>query len=144
MRLSDLKIGTRLYLSFGAVVALLVLLVSLSYSNFSRLSGANDMNIHTYKVLGEVDAALTSLVNMETGQRGFALTGKDASLEPYNTGKEEFRTHLEAARKLTADNPRQQERLQRLAEEEQKWLDAAAEPTSSCAARERMPTWQPS
>jgi len=129
MRLSDLKIGTRLYLGFGAVVALLVLLVSLSYTNFSRLRDANDMNIHTYKVLGDVDAALTSLVNMETGQRGFALTGKDASLEPYNAGKEEFRTHLEAARKLTADNPRQQERLQRLAEEEQKWLDAAAEPT---------------
>ena len=129
MKLSDLKIGTRLYLGFGVVVALLVLLVSLSYGNFARLRNANLMNIHTYEVLGEVDAALTSLVNMETGQRGFALTGKDASLEPYNTGKEDFRAHLEAARKLTADNPRQQDRLQRLAEEEQKWLDAAAEPT---------------
>ena len=128
MRLSDLKIGTRLYLGFGAVVALLVLLVSLSYGNFARLRNANFLNIHTYKVLGEVDAALTSLVNMETGQRGFALTGRDASLEPYNAGKEEFRAHVEAARKLTADNPRQQERLRHLAEEEQKWLDAVAEP----------------
>jgi methyl-accepting chemotaxis protein len=129
MKLSDLKIGTRLYLGFGAVVALLVLLVSLSYGNFSRLRNANDMNIHTYQVLGEVDAALTSLVNMETGQRGFALTGKEASLEPYTTGKEEFPTHVEAARKLTADNPRQQERLQHLADEERKWQDTAAEPT---------------
>ena len=129
MRISDLKIGTRLYLGFGAVVALLVLLVSLSYGNFARLRNANLMNIHTYQVLGEVDAALLGLVNMETGQRGFALTGKEASLEPYNTGKEEFRTHVEAARKLTADNPHQQERLRRLAEEEQKWLDVAADPT---------------
>jgi methyl-accepting chemotaxis protein len=129
MRLSDLKIGTRLYLGFGAVVALLVLLVSLSYSNFARLRDANLMNIHTYQVLGEVDAALLGLVNMETGQRGFALTGKEGSLEPYNGGKEEFRAHVEAARKLTEDNPRQQERLRRLAEEERKWLDVAAEPT---------------
>nr|WP_063978161.1 methyl-accepting chemotaxis protein [Massilia sp. JS1662] len=129
MKLSDLKIGTRLYLGFGTVVALLVLLVSLSYGNFSRLRTANDMNIHTYKVLGEVDAALTSLVNMETGQRGFALTGKDASLEPYNIGKQDFRAHVEAARQLTADNPHQQERLQRLAEEERKWLEVAADPT---------------
>jgi methyl-accepting chemotaxis protein len=128
MRISDLKIGTRLYLGFGAVVALLVLLVSLSYGNFARLRNANDMNIHTYQVLGEVDAALLGLVNMETGQRGFALTGKDASLEPYNTGKEDFRTHVEAARKLTSDNPRQQERLQRLVDEEQKWLNVAADP----------------
>ena len=101
MRLSDLKIATRLYLGFGAVVALLIVLVSMSYTNFARLGGANDMNIHTYQVLGEVDAALTSLVNIETGERGFALTGKDASLEPYNAGKDAFRKHLEAARKLT-------------------------------------------
>ena len=128
MRLSDLKIGTRLYLGFGAVAALLILLVSTSYVNFSRLDRASGMNVHTYKVIGEVDAALLSLVNMETGQRGFALTGKDASLEPYNAGKDAFHTHVEAARKLTSDNPRQQQRLQRLVDEERKWMDTEAEP----------------
>ena len=128
MNLSNLSIRNRLYLGFGAVVALLILLVSLSYANFSRLSGANAMNIHTYKVIGEVDAALMSLVDIETGSRGFGLTGKDASLAPYTAGKEKFRVHLEAARKLTADNPKQQERLQRLAEEYQRWLDTAVDP----------------
>jgi methyl-accepting chemotaxis protein len=129
MKLSDLKIATRLYLSFGAVVALLIVLVSSSYTNFARLGSANDMNIHTYQVLGEIDAALMSLVDIETGERGFALTGKDASLEPYKGGKESFTKHLDAARKLTSDNPRQQERLQRLADEQKKWLDAAIDPT---------------
>ena len=128
MRLSDLKIGTRLYLGFGAVVAILVLLVSLAYGNFARLGNANDLNIHTYQVLAEVDAALSALVDIETGERGFALTGKDDSLEPYNAGKEAFRAHLEAARRLTADNPRQQDRLQRLADEQRKWLDGAIDP----------------
>src|SRR5437764_1678010 len=128
MRLSDLKIATRLHLGFGAVVALLIALVSLAYTNFARLGSANDMNVHTYQVLGEVDAALTSLINIETGERGFALTGKEASLEPYNSGKDEFLKHLDAARKLTSDNPRQQDRLQRLADEEKKWLDGAIDP----------------
>jgi methyl-accepting chemotaxis protein len=128
MKLSDLKIGTRLYLGFGAVVAVLVALVSLSYGNFARLGNANDMNTHTYQVLGEIDAVLMSLVDIETGERGFALTGKDASLEPYNTGKTAFRVHVEAARKLTADNPRQQARLQSLGEEQQKWLVSAIDP----------------
>jgi methyl-accepting chemotaxis protein len=80
-------------------------------------------------VLGEVDAALMSLVDIETGERGFALTGADASLEPYTAGKANFNSHLEAARKLTVDNPRQQERLRRLAEEQGKWLEVAIEPT---------------
>jgi methyl-accepting chemotaxis protein len=129
MRLSDLKIATRLYLGFGVVLALLVWLAGQSYFNFARLGSANEMNIHTYQVLGEVDAALAALVDTETGERGFALTGKDASLEPYNGGKEAFRQHLEAARKLTSDNPHQQERLQRLADEQKKWLDSAIDPT---------------
>ena len=128
MRLSDLNISTRLYVGFGAVIALLVLLVSLSSANFARLGSANDMNIHTYEVLGEVDATLMALVDVETGERGFALTGKEPSLEPYNSGKQAFRTHLEQARKLTADNPRQEARLQRLADEQQKWLDTAIDP----------------
>lgn len=129
MRFSDLRIGARLYLGFGLVVALLVLLVTLSYVNFSRLSKANDINIHTYQVVGEVDAILMSLVDIETGQRGFALTGADASLQPYRSGKAAFRAHLEAARKLTADNPGQQARLQRLGQEQQRWMDSAIDPT---------------
>jgi methyl-accepting chemotaxis protein len=129
MRLSDLNIATRLRLGFGVVVALLIVLVSQSYFNFARLGSANEMNIHTYQVLGEVDAALMALVDIETGERGFALTGREASLEPYNAGKDAFRQHVEAARKLTADNPRQQDRLQRLAAEQQKWLDSAIDPT---------------
>jgi methyl-accepting chemotaxis protein len=129
MRLSDLKIATRLQLGFGAVAVLLVWLVSQAYINFSSLGDANRMNVHTYQVLTEVDGALRSLVDIETGERGFALTGKDASLEPYKAGKDAFRQHLEAARKLTSDNPRQQERLQRLGDEQQKWLDIAIDPT---------------
>jgi methyl-accepting chemotaxis protein len=128
MRLSDLKIATRLQLGFGTVALVLVWLVSQAYVNFARLGDANQTNIHSYQVLGEIDAALMALVDTETGQRGFALTGKDASLEPYNAGKEAFRQHLEAARKLTADNPRQQDRLQRLGQEQQAWLADAIDP----------------
>jgi methyl-accepting chemotaxis protein len=128
MKLSDLKIATRLHLGFGAILSLLVVLVALAYVNFARLGSANDMNIHTYQVLGEVNAALESLINVETGERGFALTGQDSSLEPYNGGKEQFRKHLEQARKLTADNPAQQERLKRLDEEAQKWLREGIDP----------------
>jgi methyl-accepting chemotaxis protein len=129
MRLSDLKIATRLRLGFGVVLAILIWLVSQSYFNFARLGDANAMNIHTYQVLGEVDAALAALVDIETGERGFALTGKEASLEPYTAGKESFRQHLDAARKLTADNPHQQDRLQRLGAEQQKWIESAIDPT---------------
>jgi methyl-accepting chemotaxis protein len=128
MKTTDLKIATRLYIGFGSIVALLIAVFVLSYTNFAKLGSANDLNIHTYQVLGEVNAALESLINIETGERGFALTGKENALEPYNGGKEAFLAHLDKAKLLTSDNPRQQERLKNLAQEQQVWLANAIDP----------------
>ncbi|MDQ1921771.1 methyl-accepting chemotaxis protein [Massilia pseudoviolaceinigra] len=129
MTLSDMKIGTRLYLGFAAVVLLLVVLVTVAYANFTKLSAANDINVHTYQVTAEVHGALEQLINIETGQRGFLLTGNPASLEPYNGGKADFLKRVARATSLTADNPRQQERLQRLQREQEAWMAAAIDPT---------------
>jgi methyl-accepting chemotaxis protein len=128
MKISDLKIGTRLYIGFGSIVTLMLIVVVLSYINFSKLGTSNAINIHTYQVLEEVNGTLESLINIETGERGFALTGKDASLDPYNGGKDLFKKHLDKAKALTSDNAKQQERLQRLADEQQKWLAEAVDP----------------
>ncbi|MET0268571.1 MAG: methyl-accepting chemotaxis protein [Duganella sp.] len=128
MRLSNLKIGVRLYLAFGVIVAMLVALVVLAEVNFSRLGQANDVNVHTYQVLGEAASLQESLINMETGQRGYSLTGNDASLEPYHAGKTAFAAHMTRLRELTSDNPVQQQRLQSLATAQQKWLADAVEP----------------
>jgi len=126
--LSNLKIGTRLYLAFGAVVALLAILVLSAQANFASLAEANRWNVHTYEVLGEAASVQESLVDIETGERGFALTGKESSLEPLNEGKRRFLSHLETIRNLTSDNPTQQARLQRLQASQQQWLADAIEP----------------
>ncbi|WP_454775073.1 methyl-accepting chemotaxis protein [Janthinobacterium tructae] len=128
MALSNLKIGTRLYLAFGAVIALLAILVASAQANFSRLGEANGLNIHTYEVMGEANALLESLINIETGERGFALTGKDSSLEPLASGQRGFTEHLQKIRTLTADNPAQLERLKALEGAQQQWLATAIDP----------------
>ncbi|MGK5047113.1 methyl-accepting chemotaxis protein [Janthinobacterium sp. GB4P2] len=128
MALSNLKIGTRLYLAFGAIVTLLAILVASAQANFSRLGEANGLNIHTYEVMGEANALLESLINIETGQRGFALTGKDSSLEPLASGQRGFAEHLQKIRALTADNPTQLDRLKVLEGAQQQWLATAIDP----------------
>ena len=128
MALSNLKIGTRLYLAFGAVVAVLAILVASAQANLSRLGVANGLNVHTYEVLGEASGLLESLINIETGQRGFALTGKDSSLEPMALGQRSFGEHLQKIRALTADNPAQQERLAALEHTQRQWQASAIDP----------------
>nr|WP_299241588.1 methyl-accepting chemotaxis protein [uncultured Halomonas sp.] len=129
MNLSNLNVGTRLYTGFGILIALLVALQISSYLNFSKLGTSIDWNTHTYEVISEVDGILTSLINIETGQRGFSLTGKESSLEPLREGLESFGKLLEHATSLTSDNPAQQERFAQLAENMQQWLAVAINPS---------------
>mgnify|MGYP000082203204 CR=1 FL=1 len=133
MTIANFNIGTRLYAGFALVVALLGALVATAYINFTSLEDANRMNVHTYQVIAQVSAITENLVNIETGQRGYLLTGKDGSLEPTVAGKQAVAAHLAAARKLTADNQAQQKRLDRLDQAEKEWLAAIIDP--SIAAR---------
>ncbi len=128
MKLSDLKVAARLYAGFAAVIVVLLVMVVVAYRNFAALGEANGMNVHTYQVMAEGKAMLESLINIETGQRGFSLTGADASLEPLNSGKRSFDEHLARARQLTADNPAQQQRLAQLQAAQQQWLAGAIDP----------------
>ena len=86
MRIADLRIATRLYGGFATIVLLLGALVTVATLNVARLADANAINTHTYQVLAENSAILESLINMETGQRGYVITGAEASLEPYKAG----------------------------------------------------------
>jgi methyl-accepting chemotaxis protein len=128
MRIADLRIATRLYGGFGTIVLLLAALVTVATLNVSRLADANAINTHTYQVLAENSALLESLINVETGQRGYVITGAEASLEPYKAGQAAFGTHLATARGLTSDNPAQQERLMKLDAAKQAWLAGALDP----------------
>src|SRR5689334_9864101 len=128
MKFSDLNIGPRLYAGFALIVAILIALVTTSYMNFNSLETANRMNVHTYEVMAEANAMLESLINIETGQRGFSLTGKEGSLEPLTAGTQAFARHLAKARSLTADNPGQQQRLAQLEQAQAQWMHAAIDP----------------
>ncbi len=128
MKMSDLRISSRLYLGFGTIIAIMTIMVSIAHHNMVKLDQANDITTHSYHVLREVNGILEDLINIETGQRGFALTGNPASLAPYTAGKQGVRQHLDAAKTLTSRNPAQQERLQKLDQEQQNWLSNAVDP----------------
>ena len=121
-------IARRLYCGFSLIVAILLVLLTVSYTNFSKLTQANSWNTHTYTVLAGSQDMMQSLVNMETGERGFALTGIDASLEPYIAAKAAFQQSLNSVMALTSDNAQQQTRLRALQEMESQWRSVAAEP----------------
>jgi signal transduction histidine kinase len=76
-----------------------------------------DWVAHTYEVTGTLELTLRNLDDVETGARGFALTGQGQFLEPYKAGRDATRLDLEKLHLLTMDNPDQQRRLGILVEQ---------------------------
>ena len=128
MNLAKMRVRTLLYSGFGAVLTILLLLQGVSHFNLTKLNTSSDWNNHTYDVIISVDAILTSLVNIETGQRGFIITGKDTSLEPLKSGAAAFADQLRKARTLTADNQSQQARFGRLEQLQRQWMATGITP----------------
>ena len=60
---------------------------------------------HTSVVIGNANVLGKAMVDMETGQRGFMLTGNETFLEPFNAGKQEFTQTIELTMNLVSDNP---------------------------------------
>ena len=105
------SVGTKMGAGFGVVLLIFVIVGVLSYRSTTQLIGASEWRQHTYEVLGQLDAVLSQLQDVETGQRGYLLTGDEKYLEPYQNGLGKIDISLKEVRRLTADNPRQQRRL---------------------------------
>ncbi len=66
---------------------------------------------HTDRVLAEIEATLAATESAETLARGYALSAQHGYLEELQQAITSANTHEHAVRSMTADNPRQQQRL---------------------------------
>ncbi|MGY2341246.1 response regulator [Pseudomonas sp. SDO5532_S415] len=80
---------------------------------------------HTDRVINNANEAVKLTVDLETGMRGFLLSGDDKFLEPYETAKPRIEVVLNTLLELTADNPVQTDRLHRLQALQVEWADYA-------------------
>ncbi|NYE61201.1 methyl-accepting chemotaxis protein WspA [Duganella sp. 1224] len=126
--LNNLSIKKKLASGFGVIVALIVVLLAMAYANFTKLSTASGWDLHTLQVLLEANQIETAMVQIQSSARGYLLTG-DASVTTQISAEEDtLRGHLATITRLTADNPAQQARLQRLTPFINNWLDNMVNP----------------
>jgi PAS domain S-box-containing protein len=107
------KMGNRLVLAgFVIATAILVFVGWQSYRNTARFAEASEWRKHTYEVLRSRDETVARLVDAETGQRGYLLTGDEAYLGPYRAAIKNIDQTIGNLKSLTSDNPNQQKRIQ--------------------------------
>jgi anti-anti-sigma factor len=91
---------------------------------------------HTHEVIGTTDDLMLQLVNMQTGMRGFAVTGNKVFLEPYEAGREAYQDDFAHLTNLVSDNPEQTARLSEIDEAVQEWKANVLEPIISLHRQE--------
>ena len=126
--LKDLGIKTKLAIGFGAIVAIILVLLLVAFTNFSKLSAASDWDRHTQEVLLEVTVIDNAMLQVQSANRGFMLTGVEAIAAPLVAAEALVRKQIDKIALLTRDNPSQQARIAKLRPLFDQWMQNTVEP----------------
>ncbi|MEJ7762950.1 MAG: PAS domain-containing protein [Thermomicrobiales bacterium] len=119
---------TRLILAFAVVVALLVGLGTvISWSSDQKDRDARRVE-RAQTTITLTNEAYLALVNMQTGYRGYLLTGESAYLEPLAAGEASFFSSLDALQAATGMSVDQRERWREIRARQASWRRDIVEP----------------
>ena len=122
------------------MVAGLVMTI-LAYMLLSSISGLNNkfnfLVRHETPVLINVQQLTGEMVNMETGLRGYLVTGDVGFLDPYFFGIDAFNKTMAEEQELTNDDPAAVAKLKEIHEMEREWLSGYAEPAFEIKGKDR-------
>jgi methyl-accepting chemotaxis protein len=127
MSFGTLSIGRKFGLTFASLVFISVVMSAVSFLSLNEIKEQDDWTTKTYEILEATDEMLASVLNQETGMRGYLISGEEEFLEPYFEGQSSFQDRMEFLMTATTDDPAQQELLKRLSATEEKWRTSVAE-----------------
>src|SRR3954452_8961505 len=94
---------TRSLFNIGYVVVLAILAANgvVTLLNLRTIDESNRWIDHTREVVIQLEKALSTLKDAETGQRGYLLTGDDQYLEPFRVASDRMDGVLDRLARLT-------------------------------------------
>ncbi len=98
-------------IGFGVALAVLGGILLLSHRNSQSVAEAADARHRGSVRLDQLQEFMSTAVDIETGQRGYVVTGDKVFLAPYLSGMEQLVPQLQRLHIALADDPRQQPTL---------------------------------
>lgn len=106
-----MKIRTQLITGFSLMAVLVILMQAIDHHSSRTAQEAENWVLHTHTVMAEAEKIGKLLVNMETGERGYLITGDESFLEPYHEADLLHEDTISQLQKQVSDHPAQVERL---------------------------------
>ena len=99
-----MKFSIKILALLAGTIILVALGVVVSFRAFKQIEDAAEARRQTFVVLDRANELLSELVDAETGQRGYVLTGEEAILQPYLVVRDSISRHLDELRPLTLND----------------------------------------
>jgi signal transduction histidine kinase len=112
--MTSARIKASIYLLVGIISLFLISTIYFSLYSINRLKSNLAIQMHTTQVMLTINDNFISLLNAETGERGFIVTADTNYLEPYNLALQDIAGNTKRLRTLTMDNPVQQQNIDTL------------------------------
>ncbi|HTT79627.1 MAG TPA: methyl-accepting chemotaxis protein [Stellaceae bacterium] len=101
----------KLAAGYGLAVLTLLTIAVIAYRTTNDFVENDDRLVHSYNLRAALHNLFGDLVNVETGERGYVITGSDAYLAPYEAALGDLKGHLSQLSAIAAGNPELQGKL---------------------------------
>lgn len=123
-----MRLTSKIMLASAVKLLVFIALLAFSYLTIEKMLLVRQWTNHSREVSDRVNALTADLSDIETGERGYAITGKSTFLEPYTRGLRSLQNDFRTLKALTADNPEQQAAVVRLSKDYRSWLASEVNP----------------
>jgi len=120
-------------------VSLIVVTMRQNVQQIQTLLDETGAVVHTLEVQRQLDDILLTVIEAQTSQLSFMLTGQEGRLQRYNTAEASLTRQLRQLEALSSDNPKQVARVDRLRDATSRQLAAIAKRVDARRARGASP-----
>jgi PAS domain S-box-containing protein len=106
-----LHVENRVLFGFIVTAVVLAVLGIFSFSSTQRLIDTARLLSHATRVINNAEQVVKAIVDIETGQRGFVITGEEKFLEPFYDASKNLNGYINTLDSLTSQNPVQQSKV---------------------------------
>ncbi|NMH29442.1 sensor histidine kinase [Flavobacterium silvaticum] len=128
--MKSLSLKNRIDISFGVVLLIFAVLVYATYNRARAVTANRKIIVETYTTNTVLEKILSNTIDIETGVRGYTITGKDNFLDIYNSGKTKLKMWQDSLQRLKKNSPDEHphiEKIYQLIEDKKAFTDLILE-----------------